>query len=125
MVIRGHLESELASDSVLALLGHPQAGRAVAAMVNEPGRAWTLDELAGLANASRASLVRIFQKTAQVAPLAFLSEVRLELARRKLAASIQSLAEIAAETGYQSESAFSRAFHQRYGIRPDKARIQQ
>ena len=125
MVVRAHLEAERASDGVLALLSHPQASRAVAAMLHEPGRAWTLDELAGLANASRASLVRIFQKTAQLAPLAFLSEVRLELARRKLAGSTRSLAEIAAETGYQSESAFSRAFHQRHGIRPGKARIQQ
>ena len=73
MVVRAHLEAERASDGVLALLSHPQASRAVAAMLHQPGRAWTLDELAGLANASRASLVRIFQNTAQIAPLAFLS----------------------------------------------------
>ena len=122
MVVRTHIETERASDSVLALLGHPQAGRAVAAMLNEPGRAWTLDVLADSANASRASLVRIFRKTAQVAPLAFLSELRLELARRKLSGSARSLAEIASEVGYQSESAFSRAFHQRYGVRPGGVR---
>ena len=123
MVVRTHLETERASDSVLALLGHPQAGRAAVAMLNEPGREWTLDELAGLANASRASLVRIFRRTARTAPLAFLSELRLELARRKLAGSACSLAEIAAEVGYRSESAFSRAFHQRYGIRPGRTRV--
>ena len=123
MVVRTHLETERASDSVLALLGHPQAGRAAVAMLNEPGRKWTLDELAGLANASRASLVRIFRRTARTAPLAFLSELRLELARRKLAGSACSLAEIAAEVGYRSESAFSRAFHQRYGIRPGRTRV--
>ena len=123
MVVRTHIETERASDSVLALLGHPQAGRAVMAMLNQPGRDWTLDELAGLANASRANLVRIFQRIAHVAPLAFLSELRMELAQRKLAGSDRSVAEIAAEVGYQSESAFSRAFHQRYGRRPGGARI--
>ena len=123
MVVRIHIETERASDSVIALLGHPQAGRAVMAMLNEPGREWTLNELADVANASRASLVRVFRKTARIAPLAFLSELRLELARRKLAGSACSLAEIAAEVGYQSESAFSRAFHQRYGIRPGKTRV--
>ncbi len=123
MVVRTHIETEQASDSVLALLGHPQAGRAVVAMLNEPSRAWTLDELADLANASRASLVRIFRKTARIAPLAFLSELRLELARRKLASSACSLAEIAAEVGYRSESAFSRAFKERYGTRPGRTRV--
>ena len=122
MVVRTHIEAERASDTFLALLGHPQAGRAVAAMLSEPGRNWTLDMLADQASASRASLVRIFRKSGQVAPLAFLTELRLELARRKLANSATSLAEVAAEVGYQSESAFSRAFHQRYGIRPGEAR---
>lgn len=122
MVVRAHIESEMESGSVLALLGHPQASRAVAAMLNDPARAWTLDELAALASASRANLVRIFRKTAQVSPLAFLSEMRLELARRKISRSNLPLAGIAAEVGYQSESAFSRAFQLRYGMRPGEAR---
>jgi AraC family transcriptional activator of mtrCDE len=91
-------------------------------MLDEPARAWTLDEFAAVANSSRANLVRIFRKTAQVAPLAFLAEMRLELARRKLSASDRPLAGITAEIGYQSESAFSRAFQLRYGIRAGEAR---
>lgn len=122
VAVRAHIETERTSDSILSLLGHAQAGRVVAAMLDDPGRAWGLDELADLANASRASLVRIFRKTAQVSPLAFLAELRLELARRKLSGSAVSTAAIAAEVGYQSESAFSRAFHSRYGMRPGKAR---
>lgn len=64
----------------------------------------------------------IFRKTAQMAPLAFLTEMRLEIARRKLAGTRRPLAGIAAEVGYQSESAFSRAFQLRYGLRPGEAR---
>jgi AraC family transcriptional activator of mtrCDE len=91
-------------------------------MLEALDRAWTLDELAHHAGASRATLVRIFQKTAGMAPLAFLAELRLGLARHKLQAGTDSLAEIAAEVGYQSESAFSRAFQRRYGMRPGEAR---
>ena len=98
-----------------------QTARAVAAMLQAPDRAWTLDELARQAGASRATLVRIFQKTAGMAPLAFLAELRLGQARRKLLAGTTSQAEIAAEVGYQSESAFSRAFQRRYGMRPGEA----
>jgi AraC family transcriptional activator of mtrCDE len=122
MVVRAYVESATASENLLALLGHPQAGRVVAAMLNDPAHAWTLDELAALANSSRANLVRIFRKTAQVSPLAFLSEMRLELARRKISGSSFPLAAIAAEVGYQSESSFSRAFQLRYGMRPGEAR---
>lgn len=124
MAVRAHIESESASGNVLALLSHPQAGRAVAAMLSDLSRCWTLDELASQANASRANLVRIFRKTAQVSPLAFLSEMRLELARRKISGSARPLAGIAAEVGYQSESAFSRAFQLRYGMRPGEARAE-
>jgi AraC family transcriptional activator of mtrCDE len=104
------------------LLAHRQLGRAVVAMVDDPARNWTLDELAAHANASRASLVRMFRGTAQQSPLSFLTELRLELARRKLSATALPDAAIAAEVGYKSESAFSRAFYRRFGVRPGETR---
>lgn len=122
IVVRAFLEEERHHESILSLLGHPKAARAVAAMLEHPGKNWTLDDLARVANTSRSSLVRMFRDTARVSPLAFLTETRLELARRKLQGSGGSLGAIAAEFGYQSESAFSRAFQLHYGIRPGEAR---
>ena len=66
--------------------------------------------------------MRLFQKTAGMAPLAFLTELRLGLARHKLLAGTTTLAAIAAEVGYQSESTFSRAFQRRFGMRPSESR---
>ena len=122
MILRTHFDREPTDRGLLGLLGLRQTARAVAAMLEALDRPWTLDELAHHAGASRATLVRIFQKTAGMAPLAFLAELRLGLARHKLLAGTESLAEIAAEVGYQSESAFSRAFQRRYGMRPGEAR---
>jgi AraC family transcriptional regulator, activator of mtrCDE len=122
MVVRTHLYREERRSGLLALLSHRQLGRAVAAMVDDPARNWTLDELAACANASRASLVRMFRGTAQQSPVAFLAELRLELARRKLSATALPVAAIAGEVGYKSESAFSRAFHRRFGVRPGETR---
>lgn len=122
MVVRVHLEREHAGSGVLGLLAHRQAGRAVVAMLESPSSPWTLDQLAARANASRASLVRMFNKLAHMPPLDFLCELRLELARRKLTVSTLPLGEIAAEIGYQSESAFSRAFRRRFGMPPGEAR---
>jgi len=122
MVLRTHFDAEPTSQGLLGLLAQRQTARTVAAMIEAPERDWTLDELALRAGASRATLVRIFRKTAGMAPLAFLAELRLGLARRKLQAGSASLAEIAADVGYQSESAFSRAFQRRFGLRPGEAR---
>ncbi len=122
MVVRNHLNREGCSSGLLGLLAHRRVGRAVAAMLEDSTKSWTLDDLAARANASRASLVRMFQRTVQQAPLAFLAELRLELARRKLSATDLPVAAIADEVGYKSESAFSRAFHRHFGMRPGEAR---
>ncbi|GGF33737.1 putative HTH-type transcriptional regulator [Aliidongia dinghuensis] len=122
MVLRTYLAREPAHPGLLALLGQRQSARALAAMLEAPAHDWALDELAAHAGASRATLVRLFQKTAGMAPLAVLTELRLGLARHKLLAGTATLAAIAAEVGYQSESTFSRAFQRRFGIRPGEAR---
>jgi AraC family transcriptional regulator, activator of mtrCDE len=122
MFVRIHLDREGPDSTLLRLLAHQRAGRAVAAMLDNPTKGWTLDELAACANTSRATLVRTFQRTAHLAPLAFLAELRLELARRMLSATALPVAAIAGEVGYESESAFSRAFYRRFGLRPGEAR---
>ena len=122
MVVRTHLEREGCNSGLLGLLAHRQAGRVVAAMLDDPAKSWTLDELASRANASRSSLVRMFQRTARLAPLALLAELRLELAQRKLSATTLSVAAVADHVGYKSESGFSRAFYRRFGVRPGEAR---
>jgi AraC family transcriptional activator of mtrCDE len=57
-----------------------------------------------------------------MAPLAFLAEVRLNLARQSLASTTASLLQVCAAVGYASESAFVRAFKRRFGISPGKSR---
>jgi AraC family transcriptional activator of mtrCDE len=122
MIVRIHVDREHDVAGLLDILGHRQAARAVEAMLGSPSRAWTLDELASYASASRASLVRMFQKTVRMAPVEFLVELRLSLARRRLSATTLSLAQIAAEIGYRSESSFSRAFRRRFGVTPGETR---
>ncbi len=122
IMLRVHFENMQAGTGVIALLANRQTGRALAAMLADPARDWTLDELAGLAAASRASFVRLFRKVAGAPPLAFLGELRLSLAHRRLLSSRATLAEIAEAVGYQSESALSRAYRRRHGMAPGAAR---
>ncbi len=122
MMLRGHFEQAACSNNLMKLLVAPPSARAVTAMLMAPARAWTLDALAAEARVSRATLVRIFRKAAGLAPLAFLSELRLELARHRLASTNVSLAKLAAEVGYDSESSFARAFRRRFGVSPGRSR---
>ncbi len=122
IVLRAHFSSHVTTPGVLALLAHPQTGRAVVAMFKDLLRSWTLDELAEAAHTSRATLVRLFRRHAGIAPLAFLAELRLDLARRRVRFETTALAQIAADAGYQSQSAFHRAFQRRYGAAPGSLR---
>jgi AraC family transcriptional activator of mtrCDE len=122
MMLRAHLEASAPAEGLLRLLAQRITAQAVLMMVRDPVRAWTLDELASAAAASRASLVRAFRKAAGLAPLEFLTDLRLGLARHRLRTEDTSLERIAAEVGYQSQAALSRAFLRKYGVRPGSLR---
>jgi AraC family transcriptional regulator, activator of mtrCDE len=118
MVLTVYFENESETEGILALLARRQTARALAAILTELARSWTLEELAERANTSRSTLVRLFQAAVKMAPLAFLSELRFTLARHRILATNTPLAVIAENVGYQSEAAFSRAYHRRFGIAP-------
>lgn len=122
MMLREHLKVVPPTNGVLALLTHRSTSHAVLAMLREPSRDWTLDLLADASSASRATLVRSFRKVAGLAPLAFLTELRLGFARQRLMTTNDPICTIAADVGYQSEGALSRALLRRYGVRPGKLR---
>jgi AraC family transcriptional activator of mtrCDE len=122
MMLRLHFEQSAASSGILRLLASASSARAVTAMLRAPAHPWTLDELAAEAHVSRATLVRIFRREADLPPLGFLSELRLGLARQRLSSRTGTLAQVAAAVGYDSESAFVRAFRKRYGISPGRLR---
>ena len=122
-MLRQYLANNPPVEGVLALLGKRPTAQATIAMLRDPSHEWTLDELATRAATSRATLVRAFSRIAGVAPLTFLTELRLAFARRRLATTGDPIAQIAAGVGYQCEAALSRAFHRRFGVRPGKFRI--
>src|ERR1700719_548801 len=125
MMLRLHFEQSASSSGILRLLASSSSARAVTAMLRAPAHPWTLDELAAEAHVSRATLVRIFRREGDLPPLGFLSELRLGLARQHLSSTNATLAQVAAAVGYDSESAFARAFSRRYGISPGKLRDHQ
>lgn len=125
IMLRTHFEQAESASDLLKLLATPASARAVNAMLEDPAHGWTLDELAAESHVSRATLVRTFQKAAGMAPLAFLTELRLGLAQQRITTTNASLISVAMAVGYESESAFARAFKRRFGVSPGKLRSRQ
>lgn len=93
-------------------------GAALNSLHKSPARAWTLDELARAAGTSRSVLAERFQQLVGSSPMQYLAQWRMQLAANLLRRSNASLAHIAEQVGYQTDTAFSRAFRREFGCPP-------
>jgi AraC family transcriptional activator of mtrCDE len=118
LVLRLASETEDAPRGILALAGHPRLAPAVAALFNEPARAWSLPELAQLSGMSRATLARQFQEKLGRSASDLLTDIRMTMAANELRRSPLSTGAVAEAVGYQSDAAFQRAFKSHMGITP-------
>src|SRR5690606_10591181 len=84
--------------------------RALSALHAGVARPWTTDQLADEALLSRSAFAERFARTLGVPPMTYLTRWRMLVAAQKLRESRASIARIAAEVGYESESSFTRAF---------------
>ena len=118
LTLRAAGEAGQARTGVLALAAHPRLAPAAAAMFNDPARAWTLPELAGLCSMSRATFMRQFQASLGRSAMDLLTDIRMSAAANALRKSTSSTEAVADLVGYQSVSAFRRVFAQRMGMTP-------
>ncbi|MGH9158682.1 MAG: AraC family transcriptional regulator [Vicinamibacteraceae bacterium] len=102
----------------LAGLKDPYVGKALRLMHAHPMRSWTVDGLAREAALSRSALAQRFTDLVGEAPMRYLANWRMQLAKEMLREGVQSIQEIAARVGYESEPAFNRAFKRATGFPP-------
>ena len=102
----------------LAGVGDRIVGAALNAIHKRPAHAWTLDELARVSSTSRSVLAERFQHLVGSAPMQYLAHWRMLLAANLLCRSNAPLARIAEDVGYQTDTAFSRAFRREFGTPP-------
>ncbi len=73
-------------------------------------------ELATMTNFSHWYFTKTFHRVYGESPKAYATRVRLERARRLLLRTDSAVGEVAAACGFESHSAFSRAYRQRFGV---------
>ena len=121
-VIRHALVQGTQSAGLLVALTDKQISPALVAMCDEPAQAWSVESLAAKVFMSRSSFAERFNALVGKTPMEFLAEWRMQLARRWLELDRLSVAEVAARCGYQSETAFSKAFKRIAGVGPGEFR---
>jgi AraC-like DNA-binding protein len=123
-ILRAHLQvSGPMPAGWLRALGDPRIAPAMRLMHADPARSWSLEELAQACAMSRTTFANRFRDAAGTTPLAYLTAWRMHLASRSLREGKTSVAVLAQELGYASESAFSTAFKRAVGDSPRAFRL--
>lgn len=101
-------------------LADKSLGPVIRQMHENPGRAWTVEELASTAMLSRSVFFERFQKQTGMAPMEYLLSWRMALAKDMLRRKDGGIKEVARRIGYGSASAFSVAFSRFVGVAPSQ-----
>ena len=100
----------------------PRLEAPLRAMHGDPAHQWTVPELASFSGLSRAAFARAFQQALGQAPMQYLTEWRMSLARDHLRFGDLTLGQIADAVGYGSPYAFAAAFNRHHGVPPGRWR---
>ncbi|MBX2848153.1 MAG: helix-turn-helix domain-containing protein [Acidiferrobacterales bacterium] len=82
----------------------------------------SLNDIADVAHLSISALERRFKKHIARTPLQYLTDVRLENARRLLLETNRPIADVAFESGFNDASYFSRRFKRKFSLLPSEFR---
>lgn len=118
-VVRRHIETlPEESRGWLSGLRDRHVGEALKLIHGRPTENWSLDGLAREVGLSRTTFADRFAHYVEIPPMQYLARWRMQLAARSLENPGMTIAEVAADVGYESEAAFNRAFKKLIGTTP-------
>lgn len=121
-IVRGHLAAlgDASGDGPgwLGALAEPQIGAALSLVHQRPEQSWTVASLAQRVGMSRSAFASRFTRLVGEPPLHYVTRWRMQKAAGLLREGRSTLAEIAEQVGYESETAFSKAFKRAVGSSP-------
>jgi AraC-like DNA-binding protein len=118
-ILREYMQRLPASEGGwLAGLNDPHVGRAIRLLHADPQRGWTVEELAREVAVSRSVLAQRFTELVGEAPMRYLANWRMQLAKQMMREGSRNIQQVATRVGYDSEAAFNRAFKRATGSPP-------
>ena len=115
-------QSQFSSELVAQSASHPRVQRLAQKVAESPARPWQTEELTSEAGVSERSLSRIFRGSLNVSPADFVEQVRIDLARRRLLETSDTIELVAHGCGFGSLRRMDRAFARTVGISPTEFR---
>lgn len=103
---------------VFGLLKEPRLRPVAIAMLTRQHEVLSVEALAESCHMSRASFLRLFEQATQSSPALMLTQLRMDTAAIRLARGREPVGAIGETVGFQSESAFIRAFERHKGLTP-------
>lgn len=97
--------------------GDPFLDRVADAVRDDPGRDWTVEQMAAVGALSRSVFAERFRDAFGRSPAQYVAEVRM-LTARSLLIDGRGVSEVSRELGYGSDEGFSRAFRRHTGMTP-------
>jgi AraC-like DNA-binding protein len=122
LVLRHHMQRAPELKGFLAALKDERIARALSALHRTPGEDWRVDTVAREAGMSRTVFAERFARLLGQTPMQYLAGWRMHLADEMLRVRHSSVAQIAERLGYQTETAFRRAFKRVRGVGPGDVR---
>jgi len=116
-IIRAWTSVGCAPDGWPSRTNDPFLDRVVDAVRDEPGREWTVEQMAAVGALSRTVFAERFRQAFGRSPAQYVTEVRM-LAARALLIDGRAVGEVSRELGYGSDEGFSRAFRRHTGMTP-------
>jgi AraC-like DNA-binding protein len=113
---------EAATSNWARAQGDPVVAQVLQLMHDDPARRWRVADLADEAGVSRAALTRRFSDMVGEPPMAYLTQLRLDIATDLLRDQHPTVGTVARQVGYGDAFALSAAFKRTFGISPQQYR---
>lgn len=121
--LRAHMASLTdCSRGWLRALKDPQLATALRLIHEQPEKPWTVEALAQRVTMSRSAFAERFTRLVGEAPLGYLTRWRMQKAAHLIREPDATLGAIARVVGYETESAFGKAFRRHMGTSPGEYR---
>jgi AraC-like DNA-binding protein len=120
--VRTYMEQQHQDSGYLAALTDPKLGKALGAFHTAVGEDWSVQKLAETAGMSRSAFADAFTDLVGMTPMQYVTGWRMQYAYDQLLTTSDSVAQIAENCGYMSESSFSKAFKKQFDMGPGAAR---
>jgi transcriptional regulator GlxA family with amidase domain len=120
--IRPGGQSQFSAELAAQAAGNPKVQRLAERVTARPSADWRTDVLAAEAGVSQRSLSRLFRVSLNTSPADFVERVRIDLARRRLLETDETVEKIAVTCGFGSLRRMDRAFARAMAASPTQFR---